>query len=355
MIDAPTWRRLGIAAALSGAAHAAIVVLGHLDLPAVPQDPLPLAVRIVSPLPVASTSLPQSEPVRHEQARARQAVLHVSTAPSPIALPRQEEPVEASVTEIEPAGDIAAESAAAEPAPPVIVATALATTYAPEPPPVRNLPRKGRITYNLVYGRDGFPVGRTVQSWEIEGDRYRLASRSETTGIVDLFRSQHRTYFSRGTLTRDGLRPQTFLMSRDRGRGTEEARAQFDWDGARIMLGAAARQRAEDLPARSQDLLSFMYQLSLNPPSPGRARQVVTNGSNIETYELDVRPEETIATPLGPLRALPIRQVGKAGAESIELWLATEYLYLPVRLRFFNREGEPQGEQIVTEIRLSEE
>jgi hypothetical protein len=26
-----------------------------------------------------------------------------------------------------------------------------------------------------------------------------------------------------------------------------------------------------------------------------------------------------------------------------------------VRLRFFNREGEPQGEQIVTEIRLSEE
>jgi hypothetical protein len=220
---------------------------------------------------------------------------------------------------------------------------------------VRSLPRKGRITYNLVYGRDAFPVGRTVQTWEMDGGAYRLASRSETTGIVDLFRSQHRTYFSRGTLTREGLRPRTFLMSRNRGRGTEEARAQFDWDAAKVTLGPATGQRQESLPPQSQDLLSFMYQLSLAPPQPGRLRQVVTNGSRIETYDLEVRPEETIATPLGALRALPIRQMAKPGDETIELWLATEYRYLPVRLRFFNREGEPQGEQIVTEIRLSDE
>jgi hypothetical protein len=254
----------------------------------------------------------------------------------------------------ESSADVVADAPPA-PSEPVVVATAPPSTYVPEAPRLRSLPKKGRITYNMVYGRDAFPVGRTIQTWEMDGGNYRLASRSETTGIVDLFRSQHRTYFSRGSLTPDGLRPATFLSSRNRGRGTEEARAQFDWDGATVTLGPATGQRTENLPPRSQDILSFVYQLTLDPPQPGRLRQVVTNGSKIEVYELDVLPEETIETPLGALRALPLKQRPKPGQESIQLWLATEYRYLPVRVRFFNREGEPQGEQIVTEIRLSDD
>ena len=39
--------------------------------------------------------------------------------------------------------------------------------------------------------------------------------------------------------------------------------------------------------------------------------------------------------------------------ESIELWLAAEYRWLPVRIRFFDREGEPSGEQLVSDIRVS--
>lgn len=248
-----------------------------------------------------------------------------------------------------PAEDVTASSAtyetevAAAPAPPVI----------PEAPAVPRLPRTGHITYDLVYGRDRFPVGRTVQTWEMDDKGYRLASRSETTGIVDLLRSQHRTYSSHGTINRAGLRPQTFTMRRNRGRGTEEARAQFNWEGATLTLGPVAGQRQESLPARSQDLLSFMYQLSLDPPPTGRLRQVVTNGTRIEVYELDVLDEEIIDTPLGRLRALPIRQVRSASEESLALWLGVEYRYVPIKLRFFDRAGAPQGEQIVTEIRLS--
>ena len=189
----------------------------------------------------------------------------------------------------------------------------------------------------------------------MDGTRYHLASRSETTGIVDLFRSQHRTFLSRGSLTPDGLRPDVFRMSRNRGRGTEETRARFDWDGASVVLEAAAVERQQSLPEHTQDLLSFMYQLSIAPPLPGRFRQSLTNGARLETYEVDVLPEVTIETPLGRLRALPVKQVRKEGAESLELWLATEYRYLPVRIRFFSREGELQGEQLVTEIRLSED
>ena len=104
-----------------------------------------------------------------------------------------------------------------------------------------------------------------------------------------------------------------------------------------------------------QDLVSFMYQLSIDPPQAGRKTVKMTNGSRIETYDIDVLPEEKIETPLGIFRALPITQLRKPGTESVDVWLAVEYRYLPIRMRFFTRDGQAAGEQLVTEIRLSDD
>lgn len=249
-----------------------------------------------------------------------------------------------------PEPEMPAESAAVAAEPPVAAATP-----APAALPARNLPSKGRITYILYLGGDQFSVGKAVQSWEVEGDHYKLGSVAETTGIAELFRSQRLNYISAGKITAHGLRPQTFLMSRTRRGRTEAARAVFDWDSAKIMLGRAPDQRMLALPANSQDLISFMYQFSLAPPQPGRTRVSITNGSRLETYELEVLAQEKIDTPLGVLSALPIKQVRQTGDESIEVWLATEYRYLPVKVRFIDREGNLSGEQVVSEIQISEE
>jgi hypothetical protein len=45
----------------------------------------------------------------------------------------------------------------------------------------------------------------------------------------------------------------------------------------------------------------------------------------------------------------------RAGEESIEISLAAEYRYLPVRIRHYDREGNYSGEQVVREIRISED
>lgn len=340
--------RLLIAAALSCAVHAAAVALGRIDMPAPPADLPPLAVRV-------EHIAPSVAPERTQPARTRTARATRSAPPGiPVFSPRAEAQVDA--VEASSAESSALEVPPSDAAPePVVVATAPASTYTPAAPALPAFPRSGRITFNLVYGRDQFPVGRTVQSWKIDGTRYQLASRSETTGVVDLVRSQHRTYLSRGELTPEGLKPETFLMSRDRGRGVEEARARFDWAGSSVTLGPASAQREQALPRGSQDLVSFMYQLALDPPAPGRTRVSVTNGTRLETYVLDVLAEEKIETPLGILRVLPVRQVRGPGTEGVDLWLATEYRHLPVRIRFYGRDGEPSGEQIVTEIRLSDE
>jgi hypothetical protein len=250
---------------------------------------------------------------------------------------------------------VPAEPAAAPPVETPVVAETPAPDPIPAAPPARNLPSKGRITYILYLGGDQFSVGKAVQSWEVEGDEYRLGSVAETTGIAELFRAQRLNYISAGKITAHGLRPQTFLMSRTRRGRTEAARAEFDWGAAKIMLGRAPDQRTLALPANSQDFISFMYQFSLSPPQPGRIRVSITNGSRLETYELDVLALENIDTPLGMLSALPIKQVRRAGDESIEVWLATEYRYLPVKVRFIDREGNLSGEQVASDIQIREE
>jgi hypothetical protein len=264
-----------------------------------------------------------------------------------------------------PAAPITAEPAAApadEPAP--VEEAAPAPTSSPSAAsPVagpteavrpRHLPAAGELTYTLYLGLDGFSVGRSTYSWTVEGDTYKLVSDSETTGIADLFRPQRLTYISQGRLTAGGLRPERFTMTRTRRGETDEARAHLDWDAGQLTYGRPAHPRTVTLPAASQDIVSFILQLALNPPAQGRIRLPITNGLRLETYELEVLAEEPIETPLGPLIALPLKQIRKDGAEGIEVWLAVEYRYLPVKVRFLDREGNPSGEQLVSAIRVGQ-
>ena len=119
---------------------------------------------------------------------------------------------------------------------------------APQPASVRNLPKKGRITFTLTYGGDRFGVGKVVQSWEVGPENYMLASDAETTGIVDLFRPQRLRYLSQGKITRQGLKPASFLVSRTRRGQTEAAEALFNWDTGSLTYGQARERTSAALP-----------------------------------------------------------------------------------------------------------
>ena len=342
----PPSQRLLAAAALSMAAHAAL--LGGIDVPAREATPelQALSARLEPPVPPVpqakpaprSTVAPKPQPPQRLAALPRPA----PAEPPVIAIPAAE-PAAAPVPEAETA-------AAAEAA---VVASAAPTMFRePETPPLPGFPRKGRITYLLTMGPEQTPVGRTVQSWEFEDGRYTAGSDSESTGLVELFRPHRYRYLSQGSIVGDRLRPECFLASIRRGSRSEEAQALFNWDDNMLRLGRLPQQATVALPAGSQDWVSFMYNLALTPPAPGRLTLPFTRGSRLDTVSFDVLPAESIDTPLGRLLAVPVVQVRTAGQESMALWLASEYRNLPVRIRFFNREGELSGEQLVSEIQV---
>jgi hypothetical protein len=335
-------RRLTLFALLSLIAH--LIIVSDITLPVLLQaeDPPPLRVRLQA-APALPPVIPR--PLKPAAQAATPALPEFATAPA------------STASETFPAAS--AESAApviteaTAPAPVPVPTPAAAPVVEIKPALARRLPRNGEITYLLYYGNNRFNVGRTLQSWSINDGRYRVTSASETTGIAALFSRQSIDYVSSGRLTASGLQPDSFSNVRQKSGKKDAATARFDWDTKAITYGEPPRSAA--LAANAQDLISFMYQLGLVPLNPGRIELPITNGWKFERYELEIGIEETLQTPFGDLLAVPVRQVRRANQESIELWLAPAYRWLPVRIRFFDRDGEPSGEQIVSDIKVSEE
>ena len=332
-------RKLGWFVALSVCAHVWIMYGVPFEMPRFAAPPPVLEARLqpAEPLPPV---LPRAEPAPRRKPAAEPVVSSPLPTDGPVFTPAAQaaaEPVAASATPAAP--------------PPVVAESKPAA--APPPPLARRLPRKGEISYVLYLGNDKFAVGVTTQTWEISGDRYRLASVSETTGFAAVFARQRIAYESSGRLNARGLQPEHFTNERVRSGNSEKASADFNWSAATAAIGNPPRSVA--LPADAQDIVSFMFQLGLAPLTPGRIELPITNGWKLERYELDIGSEEPLETPFGALRVVPVKQVRRAGQETIELWLAPAYRWLPVRIRFFNREGEPAGEQLVSAIRVSED
>jgi len=348
-------RPLLLALALSALAHALTLTGGWLTLPfqAPPVTPLqarlerlpeiaPVAVTPPTPSPKRAAMPPKNPTI----AAAPRPTIHDTPSPLPYFPPAADAPAgPAEMAQTE--APVAVE--------PIVIADAAPSTFMPERAAIKSLPRRGRIAYALYMGTDKFEVARTVQSWETSADNhYKLESTSGTSGLVSVFRNEQRIFRSAGRMTEHGLRPDHFVSSRTRRGQTDESVAQFDWRSNSITLSRGETQRSAALPVGSQDILSFMYQLALAPPAPGRLQIAITNGTRFENYALDVLAEETLQTPIGSIRTLPVKQVRREGSESLEIWLAADYRYLPVRIRFIGRDGEPSGEQVVTEINISD-
>ena len=238
-------------------------------------------------------------------------------------------------------------------------------TLAAESPPstlpqaARTLPPRGRMSYHLNYIVGGSPlnVGVTEQSWAISGNQYKIDSRSQTTGLARLTRFGPRVYSSSGEIAAHGLQPREFTSSVTVSGNVDNSAARFDWNAQQLSFGRPADKKNATLPLGAQDFISFMYQLSLAPlaaSGPGKLQIPITNGVRFETHEFEVRAEEQLETAIGTLRVLPVVQVRKPNAEAMEVWLATEYNYLPVRIRFIGRDGAVGGEQIVTDISVGQ-
>jgi hypothetical protein len=216
-------------------------------------------------------------------------------------------------------------------------------------PPVRDLPQSGSQSYEVFIGAARLHIGRTLLTWTIDDQTYRLSSSSETTGLAGFLRPYQLDYLSEGRVDASGFQPESFSVRRGRN-GARQYAARFDWNAGELTLGPVSAPRKVTLPGGTLDVLAFIYQLARAQLVPGRVQVSVTTGNRLETYTLEIGAEEDFEAPTGTIRVLPVRQLRKPGHESMELWLAPERQYLPVRIRFLDRNGEVSSEQLAADI-----
>lgn len=335
----PPARRITFAIALSVLLHIVLLRLPHIQLPHV-ETPLPPLAAKLEPLPQrAATPAAKPRRIPPEPVSASPLAEPYSTvAAAPIAEPT---PVVETPPPVETAPAI-------EAAPAVETAPAVEE----EPQAAHPLPRRAQLTFAVDKGLNGLRIGEVRHVLELSGDEYILKAETKTIGLARLFKNYLQIQTSSGKTGKHGLQPELFEDEKTMSDGKQSLKATFDRAAQKLRFSHGGEVV---LPDDAQDILSIFYQLSQLRMNREIIPIFISNGKKLEKYELVVGAEEEIITPLGKLRALPLRKKHAQGEEGFEIWLGLEYRLLPVKIRPIERSGEVTGEITITDIRIADE
>lgn len=244
-------------------------------------------------------------------------------------------------------------AAATPPAPPPSPSTApavppIATTdpsppsepAARVPPGIYELPTQGRIAYRTRYTRMSGIDALTYVDWsiDVENGRYELWLRTvDPPGLLDLRSS--------GELRSFGIAPFMYLERIDIA--NRELRADFDWSTHLVRFSGRGATEPAHFIEGTQDPLSLQFHLPLLAQSypwqftPGAILSVQVARRRVEGYSFAVDGFEPMTIGGRTVHTLKIiRPKGADVNRGVEMWMAPEFEWLPVRLRFIDTNDE---------------
>jgi hypothetical protein len=326
--SATAWRIALVLAAVLGLHSCALYeVAAGLDT-LKPEDTTQttLTVALIAPPPLPPEAAPTPAPTRPPRPRSQAAPsLPAPAPPPPLPPPREVEPEPPPSTPppvVEPA-----------PSPPVVEEPRL-------PPGVNDLPKTGRIAYRTTYTRMRGIRALTFVDWNVDPGRarYELWLRTvDPAGLLDLKSS--------GSLQAFGIAPEKYVERVEIA--NRELRAEFDWTSRVVSFaGRGAGQPAGFLEG-VQDPLSLQFHLPLIAQaypwrfSPGAEVTFQVGRRNVENYTFRVEAYEPVRIGEKDVQALKLeRPRSPAASRRVEIWMAPEYQWLPIRLRFTDTNDE---------------
>lgn len=142
---------------------------------------------------------------------------------------------------------------------------------------------------------------------------------------------------SQGEVSPSGLKPHVYRYAfGDRASKTYEAT--FDWAINIITLKTSKGEQRLDLRANTQDLLSFMYQFMFVPPLQ-EMHVTLTNGRRLGEYEYMFEGEDSVIIADKTVQTVHIAHTRGDTDEKVELWLASDYRYVPVKIKKLEKNG----------------
>ena len=347
LIQEPAYKRLGIALCVSALLHFFLVGQFYLLLPDNKPELHTIEARLQMPKTVIKpTEMAKPQETAPAEAKPKAPKLK-ETPPKPIE-PVAEEPA-VPLQEALPIDNVAP---TAEPPQKPLLSEPLATSGDPTPTPADALPQpvdEGMVinenayqyvetTFNVSTKIGGSPEGSATMTYNLlDGIHYQINSVAKARGLAALVSSEL-LQTSEGELTKTGLRPNKFTYNYG-DKASKSRFATFDWQTKTVSMQTAAGTQTEPLPDEAQDLLSFMYQFMYVPPLHTMQIHIV-NGKSLHTYDYSFEGENSIPLPMGEVNTIHIQHSNDETEEKIDLWLAVDYQYLPVKILKIDKNGK---------------
>ena len=198
-------------------------------------------------------------------------------------------------------------------------------------------PSRIEARYDVLKG--GIKVAAIIEIYTRTQDSYHIDSITKPYGLIALFKAEVIHVTSQGTVTAQGLRPDTFIHQRELD-SKRNTRADFDWKKNLITLNDKSGKRSLPLSEGTQDRLSAMYQfifIKLNDATS--LKFSMTNGSKVDDYSYQITANKSVTVPLGIFKALYLANMPQADKSRTEIWLATEHANFPYKLDITDSDG----------------
>ena len=163
---------------------------------------------------------------------------------------------------------------------------------------------------------------------------YILTSMVNTEGLTSKMRGTLMLK-SEGVVTTAGLTPSYFSYQDNTDKNKSHS-VRFAWSDGILQMHSPSGDSSETLPAATQDTLSAIYQFMFAPPSEN-TQVSTTNGKNLRLSTYNFQGEVLLTTPLGELKTIHLVKSDDDG--ELELWLAPDYQYLPIKIRQTEKNG----------------
>ena len=310
-----------------------------------PPPSAPVAENPAEPAVPAATPKPRPKPVPRASRKARP-----EPAPAPVPAPQvaaSEAPVEVAMAS--PAAE-ASPSAADAAAAALAVAPTLAAAAAADGLRTEGWPRRGNIVFRVFIGNPGFEVGEARHAWSHDQTHYTMELELRTTGVAALMNRFLYTQRSEGEVGAKGLKPLRFSVEQ-RGRASDVV--EFDWRAAQATIRRGGRKpRTASIAPGDQDVLSLWHQVGLVGARGLPANLTVLTNKSAKPASLKVVGPESSDLPIGRLDTLRLRAEAGDGSLTVDIWLASRYGMLPVRIRIVDDEGEVLDQRAI-QLRLA--
>ncbi|MCU0812421.1 MAG: DUF3108 domain-containing protein [Thiobacillaceae bacterium] len=288
-------------------------------------DPPPIEARLVRVEPAPSPPPPRA--VRRIPPQPAPAV------PPPPQVEAEPEPVEAAAPELPVEAPVDQQAPAVAEQPPAEAVTAV---------PLNRLPDRIEMIYDIRYGPAS---GQQTLNWIVADGRYTISSVAGATGLTRMLYSGQLIQTSQGRVTASGLQPEAFWDQR----GKKRSSGRFDFGNRSLSVSRGSSVKTLPLPDDAQDSQSLLFHFALHAPNLDAEGYHVFDGRKLRPYYFVLRGEETLDTPLGPLKTLHLERANAPEDRRFEVWLAVDLHYLPVRV-LRPEEGGMDGEVVIRSI-----